>query len=173
MQIDVSKIKDSIIKDSFCIKDMEIINSHNEKIKVNELTGNYQVYRIDSNDIHAKIDFLAKFTLPCSNCAEEFILDIEDRFSTIFTSKEDYLEGDVTLSATDLDMKFFNEDVLDLENEIINNILLTLPISPICGEKCKGLCPNCGVNLNTSKCSCSDEKSDPRWKVLETFINKE
>lgn len=173
MQIEVSKIKSTIIEDSFSMNNMEIINSHNEKIKVNSISGKYKVYRIDESDFHLKINFNAEFTLPCSSCTEDFTFRLEDNFSTIYTNKEDYTEGEVTLKDADLDMKFFNEDILDLESEITNNILLLLPISPVCSENCKGLCSNCGTNLNTGNCDCNEKNTDPRWKALETFINKE
>jgi len=173
VQIELTKIKDTVIERSFCLERIKIVNSHKEQINLNSISGDYQVYRIDENDIHVKVNFCANLTTPCSKCTEIFTMDIKDNFSVIYTNQIDYTEGEVTLKDADLDIKFFEGEILDLEEEITNNFLLALPISPICNENCKGLCPTCGVNLNNSKCSCSDNKSDPRWKALESFINKE
>jgi len=171
VQIETAKIKDTIIENTFSLKDIEITNSFKEKVKVNSISGDYQVYRIDANDIHAKVNFTATILLPCSCCTEIFDLTLSDTFQVIYTNRIDYTEGEITLKDADLDMKFFDSEILDLEEEIINNFLLTLPLSPVCSSSCKGLCPVCGANLNKNKCDCEDNKKDPRWKALETFIN--
>jgi uncharacterized protein len=36
-----------------------------------------------------------------------------------------------------------------------------------CRADCKGLCPQCGKNLNQEQCSCSREVEDPRWAALK------
>ncbi len=171
MQIETAKIKDTIIENTFSLKDIEITNSFKEKVKVNSISGDYQVYRIDASDIHAKVNFSATISLPCSRCTEIFNLTLSDSFQVIYTNRVDYTEGEATLKDADLDMKFFDGEILNLEEEIINNFLLTLPLSPVCSSSCKGLCPVCGANLNKNKCNCEDNKKDPRWKALETFIN--
>jgi uncharacterized protein len=56
---------------------------------------------------------------------------------------------------------------LDLRDEVRSAILLSSPMQPLCGPNCKGLCPECGANLNDSKCSCDARPVDPRWKGLE------
>ena len=46
-------------------------------------------------------------------------------------------------------------------------LLLALPLKVTCREDCKGLCPQCGKNLNQERCSCSTEVEDPRWAALK------
>jgi len=46
-------------------------------------------------------------------------------------------------------------EVVDLSDEIRQEIILDYPIRIICKEDCKGLCPNCGQNLNTGECDCN------------------
>ena len=43
---------------------------------------------------------------------------------------------------------------------------LVLPVKPLCGQDCKGLCPFCGCNKNTDECSCDTGGNDPRLAVL-------
>jgi len=57
--------------------------------------------------------------------------------------------------------KFSGEEFLPIKNFEIDvseplreEILLSLPIKPLCSLKCKGLCPNCGQNLNIMLCNC-------------------
>ena len=45
-------------------------------------------------------------------------------------------------------------------------ILLNLPLKPVCEPGCKGLCPTCGVNRNQIECDCRSEAVDPRFAPL-------
>jgi uncharacterized protein len=44
-----------------------------------------------------------------------------------------------------------------------------MPLNPLCREDCKGLCPQCGTNLNTETCDCAQEWEDPRLAALKQF----
>lgn len=43
---------------------------------------------------------------------------------------------------------------------------LALPVNPLCGEDCKGLCPTCGCNRNQENCACAPAQGDPRLAPL-------
>ena len=48
---------------------------------------------------------------------------------------------------------------------------LDLPTSPLCSDDCKGLCPQCGGNLNIGECTCEVAPAgDPRWAVLQRLV---
>src|SRR3990170_3947781 len=47
------------------------------------------------------------------------------------------------------------------------HVLLTLPVQALCHDECRGLCPQCGINLNRETCPCSSTAIDPRWRSLE------
>ena len=55
---------------------------------------------------------------------------------------------------------------LDLNYLVLNAILTQLPLRHLCREDCKGLCPQCGANLNNGPCGCENNEIDPRWAVL-------
>ena len=48
-------------------------------------------------------------------------------------------------------------------------LLLNLPEQVLCKEDCKGLCPECGTNLNLKDCDCGDKDIDPRWAALKNL----
>lgn len=48
-------------------------------------------------------------------------------------------------------------------------LVLALPIKALCRPDCKGLCPQCGKNLNLEVCSCDTESLDPRLAVLRNL----
>jgi uncharacterized protein len=51
-------------------------------------------------------------------------------------------------------------------------VLLAVPLRAICREDCKGLCPQCGANLNEKRCSCAEPVEDPRWSGLKDLRGK-
>lgn len=51
------------------------------------------------------------------------------------------------------------DKVIDLAPLIAAAVLVDLPLVPLCSDDCKGLCPDCGTNLNTGTCACSEKRS--------------
>jgi hypothetical protein len=66
----------------------------------------------------------------------------------------------------DLDLFPFDGDKIDLEPLFREQFVLAIPYAPLCREDCKGLCPQCGIDRNTSTCSC-EKPIDPRLAVLK------
>jgi uncharacterized protein len=62
---------------------------------------------------------------------------------------------------------------LDITGPVREAIILSLPLSPICGEDCRGLCPGCGADLNTEACRCTGKPIDPRWEALKRLTERE
>lgn len=67
-------------------------------------------------------------------------------------------------------------DAYAIENDQINllpmvreNLLLAIPVGPLCAEDCPGLCPHCGADLKMGSCGCNVEVIDPRWAALEAL----
>ncbi len=60
---------------------------------------------------------------------------------------------------------------LDLTEAIHQYALLAIPMKPLCGEDCAGLCPHCGHNLNLGACNCLPQEADPRWSELSRLAS--
>lgn len=59
---------------------------------------------------------------------------------------------------------------LNLQRPLREQILLAMPIQTLCRPDCRGLCPQCGANLNDGPCSCSTEDVDPRLAALKALL---
>ncbi|MOA30578.1 hypothetical protein D3C78_1516790 [compost metagenome] len=70
----------------------------------------------------------------------------------------------------DEDLQIVTEDRVDLRPYVEESFLLSLPYSAVCSDSCKGLCPNCGTDLNVEQCSCDTEVIDPRLAGLKDFF---
>ena len=63
-------------------------------------------------------------------------------------------------------------DKIDITKDVRDYALLAIPMKKLCKEDCKGLCVNCGKNLNEGDCNCSKDMIDPRWLPLQELKNK-
>ena len=60
-------------------------------------------------------------------------------------------------------------DVLNVSEIVRQHLALALPIAPRCREDCRGLCPQCGADLNTGDCGCDARMVDPRLEPLKQW----
>ena len=74
---------------------------------------------------------------------------------------------ELTVSDAEAEIGYYQGEGILLEDVLREQVLLALPLKITCREDCKGLCPQCGKNLNQEQCSCSTEREDPRWAALK------
>lgn len=105
----------------------------------------------------------------CSRCAEEFDLRRDRPFRYVLAAKVTADNDDLALKAEDLEFSFYQGDEIDLGPLIREQALLAMAERPLCREECRGLCAQCGANLNEGDCACSPKVFDPRLAVLRTL----
>ena len=109
--------------------------------------------------------------LICDRCLENFSFKIDDFFDYIFflTKIEvTHKNKEFKLKKDDMDIDFIEDNILPLKDIIFGQIYLNIPIKKLCSVNCKGLCPNCGINLNFAKCNCLNFKEyNPFTKLKE------
>ena len=111
----------------------------------------------------------AKATACCARCAEEFKAERRRPFRYVLAPKSIGYDGDAEQRSDDLEFSLYEGDEVDLTPLIREQVLLALTDRPLCQEDCRGLCPQCGANLNESACGCRSERFDPRLAVLRTL----
>jgi len=105
--------------------------------------------------------------LQCVNCLVSFSKEITGDFTVEYAPQPpEAREGEHELSAAELDVSYYQGDEIDLGGLVSEQLLLVLPMHPLCSDSCKGLCPVCGENRNIRDCSCGEKKIDPRFSVL-------
>lgn len=109
-----------------------------EDIKFTEPLGLSARITKTGNFISVDLKIDAAAHLNCSRCLEEFTAPL---------SKE-----------INLNLPIENRDIVDITDNVREEIILGYPLKSLCRPDCRGLCPNCGENLNNGKCSCKQEK---------------
>jgi len=123
-----------------------------------------------SNDVFFKGKIRTTFHVVCSRCLKACTSDVEAEVTAHFVAQEEDRtpKAECELKQSDIDVEYYNEDRIDLKQPIHDQILLALPSVNFCQPDCKGLCPNCGTNLNDSDCGCGKGHAmDPRLEILK------
>jgi uncharacterized protein len=112
--------------------------------------------------------------LPCSRCLEAFSWPVDAAFDLRYQPRAANAgEGEREVEEDDLSTAFYDHDEIDLGQLMREQFYLSLPMKPLCLDECKGLCPQCGTNLNRSTCDCRRDWEDPRFAALRAFKSRE
>ncbi|MGD9874705.1 MAG: DUF177 domain-containing protein [Kiritimatiellia bacterium] len=104
--------------------------------------------RLVSNEILVQGRISVEIDVKCSKCGEFFSTLVED---SSFLCTYEIGPG---------------QDFLDVTEDIREDILLLIPAFPVCGESCKGVCLQCGRNLNEGPCGCAKKALNDPWGKL-------
>jgi uncharacterized protein len=102
----------------------------------------------------------------CMRCLQEVMLDVEtEQQEFVPTTQEVWAEADLSPFVEDL--------VLDVPGLAREAVILGLPPKLLCDDTCRGLCPECGRDLNLGTCTCEAGAMDPRLAKLREFHAEE
>ncbi len=136
---------------------------------VEEHHGKRQVIK----DIRLTGTVETKVEVACARCLEPVLQDVKRAFELLYRPLgSDAGKEEMSVTAADAEIGYYEGDGLQLEDTLREQVLLALPLRALCREDCKGLCPQCGTNLNNSQCSCAEPLQDPRWDVLKDIRGK-
>ena len=116
-----------------------------------------------SLELSAKV--CAELIFECDRCCDEFAEEFECSFTEVL-KKELGTDSD----DKNPDAIYFEGNSVELDDIVLNNILVELPLKHLCKDDCKGLCTECGQNLNHGECGCDIRSTDPRFDVLDKFF---
>ena len=118
-------------------------------------------------DIRLKGQFKGNFEVKCARCVEPVEVPLEAEYDLIFRPEAvDAQLGERAITAPETEIGYYQGDSLLLEDVLREQVLLSLPVRTLCKPDCKGLCPRCGENRNSTACACEEGPSDPRWEAL-------
>ena len=108
--------------------------------------------------------------LPCSRCLEPFRLPIDTPFDLRYLPASAMSQDEESVVAEDdLETSYYRDDQIDLNQLLREQFYLALPMKPLCRTDCRGLCTQCGTNLNTGTCDCAPAWTDPRLAPLDAL----
>ncbi len=128
-----------------------------EDIHVPEIGDNIQatIYIKKNGNLYAvsgKLEY--DLNLTCSRCLEPFTTHKKSDFQFEFKKMVTYGTSEIYAREIDKieDEYLIKNNLIDFEPLFHDQIILSIPMKPLCSEDCRGLCPICGTNLNNSTC---------------------
>jgi len=130
----------------------------------------------DMIDVKGHISTLVR--LPCGRCLKEYETSLESQFHLTYVRllpgfQEGEQRDEVEISAAEMGLIYFEGEDINLQDGIQEQVILALPVRALCSDNCKGLCADCGSDLNAGDCGCNRQPLDDRFAALKNLkINK-
>jgi uncharacterized protein len=133
---------------------------------------------VDGTTIHVRGRLEGSLDTECSRCLERYPVPVGQELDLFYLprAKGEPLEQEeeVELSDHQVVVGYYDAERLDLGEVMREQIVLGLPLKPLCREDCRGRCPSCGQDRNTKPCACppAEEPEDPRLAPLRKLFGK-
>lgn len=132
--------------------------------------------RIDptGREMRVRGEIRTTFTALCGRCLNDVPFNLVIPFDLLYAAEDPGAgrSGETEVSDRDLDISIYQHDQIDLDELVLEQIELSLPSRVLCSENCRGLCPECGADLNVEQCGCK-KPIDPRWQALADLARQE
>ncbi len=116
---------------------------------------------VDGEAVYVRGSISGRYAVTCRRCLEDARHQFDVQVAEVYRPEHDvWEEGYEVTGGETIDLTVITRD----------GVLLELPANPLCREDCKGLCPQCGANLNDGPCDCVAEQGDHRWGPLRDLL---
>ena len=131
--------------------------------------------RIQRSDSKVTVsgEITAELQLECDRCLKALLIPVSNVFRVEYVTTDVYQASqNAELLDEDLSLSVFDGEVFEIDELAREQLLLSLPAQVLCREDCKGLCPVCGGDRNSTDCKCQQVEIDPRWAGLKEIANR-
>ena len=141
------------------ISDMDFSEFGAEFLKSAKVSGTVKNV-VGVVELSAHVD--CEYNTACSRCGEDLVKNLSFDFEQTYV-KEQTAEAEDALT--------LEGKTIDLKDIVCKNIVLQLPLKQLCSEDCKGICQQCGQNLNKGECDCTTEYFNPQFEILKGLFD--
>jgi uncharacterized protein len=118
--------------------------------------------------------FDTKVRLTCSRCLEQFETTMGANFVITYNREQPEITtlsgGDgIEISAEEAGLIMYSGREIDLREALEEQVVMSIPIQPICAETCRGLCSRCGTDLNAGDCDCREGTFNIKFAALKNL----
>ena len=115
--------------------------------------------------IFLQAEIRAEGSFFCDRCLEKFHQELNTSYTMVYVQG---VRSTVDMNKEEeIQVLTADTNYIDLDDDVRQYILLTIPQKLLCREDCQGFCPTCGVNKNIASCSCGAPAVDSRWDALK------
>lgn len=138
-------------------KEFQLSGSHPEFENSVLIKGTY--YFSEDNVLHISGLVQTKMNMTCDRCLKPFTFVLQTDFKEAFLAKN---KGESTYA--------YDNEGIDLDGIIYEILQSSMPEKLLCQTSCKGLCDQCGTDLNDGVCQCDTRKINPKFEILKSLL---
>ena len=164
MRIQVGGLSEGVHEYSFRVTPAELglPNEFQEAVAVSATLDK------SSRQLFLKASVSTSADVECDRCVTHIREQIQSGYRMYYVWEESEAER---IDPSEVQVLLPGQNVIDLSDDARQTALLALPLKHLCREDCKGLCPQCGRNLNEGTCDCRETRLDGRWDKLKELQN--
>jgi uncharacterized protein len=167
LSVPLSEIKEGISHFAF-----RVVDSNLGIVQGRSFPDHFEVnaqFTVVGDEYLVRIEIKGEGHFTCDRCGESVVRNLNGEVQTLYTfDRAKYQE----VNSDDVRLLSGSEQEIDIRQDVMDALMLTVPQKVLCQESCKGLCAHCGVNLNKESCRCPGEEIDPRWEALKEIRDK-
>jgi len=114
--------------------------------------------------------FTTGLSTTCGHCLQKFEQSLAGDFALTYSPVSSDLSADapeeVELDADELGLVYYKNETIELLQPLQEQVLMAVPMAPLCSDDCRGLCPECGCDLNNNSCHCEKKSFNNRFTAL-------
>lgn len=170
MELDLTRYRQPVSEFARTFKPEDVGDEADEYRIVTPVDLAFEIHK-DKDKFRLVGTVVTELELPCSRCLEPFRLPVAAPFDLRYLpASEVSSDGEREVDDEDLETSYYENDAIDLNGLMREQFYLALPMKPLCQDDCRGLCPQCGTNLNAGNCSCAPVWEDPRLAALKNLL---
>jgi uncharacterized protein len=118
-------------------------------------------------DLFLRVKAAAQGVWECDRCITEFRCPLSAHYVMYYVWEE---EAAAQFDPSEVQLIPAGVSAIDITEDLRQTLQLAVPLKRLCRESCKGLCPQCGKNLNDGPCGCTPLAPDGRWDKLRELM---
>jgi uncharacterized protein len=137
---------------------------------IHPINGVVKLFR-QNTQVYVTAQLKTEIEIECGKCLEKFEATLNASFEVQYRitsdpEKVDWLDED-------LGVRYYTGEHINIAEDVYQALVVEIPLWPICSEDCRGLCPQCGHNLNLGDCNCQPlEPKSPQFAVLQELLER-
>jgi uncharacterized protein len=133
-------------------------------------SGSAELLENTGGEMRIRGRYTVEMESECDRCLGLARFPLDASFDLFYRPSSDIArEEEVEIDEGEAEIGFYENGGIELEEILLEQILLALPMQRVCSSACKGICPICGVNRNESACDCRLATADDRWGSLRNL----
>jgi len=144
-------------------------DSETEQVSPLVASGSAEFHDV-TEEIRVMGEVKVSLRMECDRCTEPFTQEFDEKFDLIYVPNPETAPGaEIAIRASDSDIGFYEGRGLELNDILLEQVLLAIPLQRLCRADCQGICPSCGQDRNETACQCETQKTDERWSALRNL----